>query len=378
VTPSADVIVLGAGIVGAACAESLAIAGLDVLVCERSIPAGRATAAGMGHVLVLDDSEAQLAITRAGRDLWRAREFPAAVDVDHCGTLWVATDEEEMAAARSRRTWFADRGIASETIDATTLRELEPELAHDLVGALLVPDDLVVYPPTATTALLESARGHGARIRRDTRAIEVARGMVQLQDGTRLHAGHVVVALGLAARELAYAPGIAPPALIAKKGHLVISDRAPGFVRHQLVELGYLKSAHGSATRSVAFNAQPRVSGQVLLGSSRQVNVDDDLVEFDLLAEMLDRGFRFLPRLRELPALRTWVGHRPTTPDNLPLIGPLVGDPQTILAVGHEGVGITTSLSTARLVTELLLARTPSFDPTAFAPDRDFAATAHG
>ncbi|MGE3881459.1 MAG: NAD(P)/FAD-dependent oxidoreductase, partial [Planctomycetota bacterium] len=96
---SADVIVLGAGIVGAACAESLAVAGLDVLVCERSIPAGRATAAGMGHVLVLDDSDAQLAITRAGRDLWRAREFPAAVDVDRCGTLWVATDDEEMAAA---------------------------------------------------------------------------------------------------------------------------------------------------------------------------------------------------------------------------------------------------------------------------------------
>ena len=82
-----------------------------------------------------------------------------------------------------------------------------------------------------------------------------------------------------------------------RKGHLVITDRYPGFVRHQLVELGYLKSAHSLTSDSVAFNVQPRRTGQVLIGSSRQYNAEDPAVDAQILSAMIERAQWFLPEI---------------------------------------------------------------------------------
>ena len=95
---SYDVIIIGAGIVGCACAREFAKAGLHVAVIERDLPNGATTAAGMGHVVVLDDSPAQLALTRYSRSLWRELlpELPAAAEYESRGTIWIAADEEEL------------------------------------------------------------------------------------------------------------------------------------------------------------------------------------------------------------------------------------------------------------------------------------------
>jgi glycine/D-amino acid oxidase-like deaminating enzyme len=94
------------------------------------------------------------------------------------------------------------------------------------------------------------------------------------------------------------------PALPVKKrkGHLVITDRYPGFVQHQLVELGYLKSAHKVAEDSVAFNVQPRQTGQLLIGSSRQYGDDDPKADPTILRRMLDRAASYMPGLASLSA----------------------------------------------------------------------------
>src|SRR5262249_49731894 len=97
---TADVVVIGAGLVGAACAERLAQDGLRVMVIEAGVVGSGATAAGMGHITVMDDSEAQFALTRYSQQLWRSRrnEFPPSVEWQESGTLWVAADDEEMKA----------------------------------------------------------------------------------------------------------------------------------------------------------------------------------------------------------------------------------------------------------------------------------------
>lgn len=377
----ADAIVVGAGIVGAACAEALALDGWRVRVFESARPHGRATAAGMGHVLVLDDSEAQFALTRLGRELWRARTWQDEVERDDCGTLWVATDDEEFAAARAKAHWYAARGVTTELLDEAQLRAAEPELRHGLRGALRIRDDLVVYPPAATVQMLANARAHGAVVEPEHPVALVGDGGLELVDGTRHSAALVVVAAGLDTPALlARRPDSLR--LRAKKGHLLISDRVRradgrGFVSHQLVELGYLKSAHGGASESVAFNAQPRRTGQLLLGSSRQYDVLDPRIDSAMLAAMIARAIEYLPRIGSLPGLRAWTGLRPSTADNLPFIGRLPEAPRTFVAAGHEGLGITTSLSTAQLVADLAAERAPSLDPKPFAPDRALEA-AHG
>jgi glycine/D-amino acid oxidase-like deaminating enzyme len=151
----------------------------------------------------------------------------------------------------------------------------------------------------------------------------------------------------------AWAPELTPGIEVKKrKGHLVITDRYPRFLRHQLVELGYLKSAHAVSSDSVAFNVQPRRTGQIMIGSSRQYGAEDKEVDNVILARMLQRAQEYMPELGPMSAVRTWTGFRAATPDKLPLIGPWPADKSLFLATGHEGLGITTSLGTARILAD--------------------------
>ncbi|MBK8975528.1 MAG: FAD-binding oxidoreductase [Planctomycetes bacterium] len=370
-------VIVGAGIVGAACADALATSGVAVRVVERERPGtAGATAAGMGHILVLDDSPAQIALTKLGRELWDARadRWPTRVERHVCGTLWVAADDEELAGARQRAEVYERWGVASRVVDADELRLLEPNLRGGLAGGLLVPGDSVVYPPNAARVLLDAAVSAGAAVVERAPVTAVGDGWAELADGTRLEADVVVVAAGIATPRLVPGSGLS---IVPKKGHLAITDRYPGFVRHQLVELGYLKSAHGAVRQSVAFNIQPRPNGQMLLGSSRQLDDDDPRVDRCILAAMVARGIDYLPRLAALSVLRTWVGFRPATPDNLPVVGPLADRPGLWVATGHEGVGITTSLATARLVADRLCGREPPIDPGPYDTSRLREASTH-
>ena len=126
-----------------------------------------------------------------------------------------------------------------------------------------------------------------------------------------------------------------------------------------LVELGYLKSAHSTTADSVAFNAQPRRTGQVLLGSSRQFGAEDSADRSRTCCRrMLQRAEEYMPGLGDLTAIRTWTGFRAATPDKLPLIGPCPGDERLYLATGHEGPGHHDSLATGKLVADQMLGRT--------------------
>jgi len=359
---SYDVAIAGGGIVGTACAEACAAAGLRVLVAEPGPIGGGATAAGMGHVVVMDDSPAQMALTQYSRALWieRIPELPAEVEYLPCGTIWVAADEEEMQECRRKKVVHDAAGVRSEVLDARQLSEAEPHLRAGLAGGLLVHDDSTIYPPCAARWLLERS---GAEVVREA-AAEIAGGGLRLRSGERISAGVTVNATG------AWAPELTPGIEVRKrKGHLAITDRYPGFVRHVLVELGYLKSAHSITADSVAFNAQPRRSGQVLLGSSRQFGAESGAIEAAMLARMLRRCEEYMPELAELTAIRTWTGFRAATPDKLPLIGP-TADPRLYLATGHEGLGITTSLATGRLVADLIRGHEPAIPAAPYLPGR--------
>ncbi len=325
---------------------------------------GGATAAGMGHVVAMDDSEAQFALTAYARGLWEGRslELPPSCEYERRGTLWVAADAEEASHLEPKRAAYAARGLEAEVVDASALSRLEPSLREGLAGGLLIPGDAVVFPMPAAAWLWARAAGRGVE-RFARAAIELGEGGVRLADTTFLESPIVVNAAGDLAGDLMPGLPVEP-----RKGHLAITDRYPGFIHHQLVELGYLKSAHGGKADSVAFNAQPRATGQVLLGSSRQFVGWDPAVDPAILSRMLARAIQFLPGLAGLSVVRTWTGFRAATPDKLPLIGPWREGQW--LAAGHEGLGITTSLATGQLLADLVAGRTPAIDPVPYDPRR--------
>jgi glycine/D-amino acid oxidase-like deaminating enzyme len=364
---SFDVVFAGGGIVGAACALTCAQAGLRVALVERELVGSGATAAGMGHIVVMDDSEAQFALTRRSQQLWQmlSAELPSSAEYQRCGTLWVAADEEELAEAARKHAWLGDRAVPSRLLSSRELASLEPNLRPGLAGGLLVPEDAAVYPPIAALHLARQAQALGATLLVGHAVTHLCDGEAWLDDGTSLRAPRLVNATG------AYA-SVSTPGLPVKKrkGHVAITDRYPGFVHHQLVELGYLKSAHSLTTDSVAFNVQPRQTGQILIGSSRQYGNEETSVDQAMLSAMLKRAALYLPDLGALSVLRVWTGFRAATPDKLPLIGPVPGDPTLWLATGHEGLGITTALATAELLAASFTGALPAIAPEPYLPAR--------
>lgn len=260
-TAAADVVIVGAGIIGAMCAYELAARGLCVRVIDNR--SGGATGAGMGHLVAMDDNPAELALSHYSIGLWNAlrERLPEACAYRNCGTLWLAANDDECALAEAKQARLAEHGVQSNWVSASSLRQLEPMLRSDLAGALKVIDDGILYAPAAVRWLLAQ---HGSRITvQEEEVIRVEGNRLCLSDGLWMTAPAILLANGLDACRLLPEVPLRP-----KKGHLLITDRYPACVTHQLVELGYAASAHASDGTSVAFNVQPRPTGQLLIGSS--------------------------------------------------------------------------------------------------------------
>lgn len=361
----AEAIVVGAGIIGAACAWQLAQQGLQVLLVDNQ-RAG-ATAAGMGHLVCMDDNPAELALSAYSLQLWRSlvERMPESCAWRGCGTLWLAERDDEMAIAEGKLQRMAEYGVTSEALNAAQVIALEPMLRPGLAGGLRVPGDGIVYAPNVARWLVVDA-GPAVRVIAGEVSVLEQQAVV-LTSGERLTAPVVVLACGLQADRL-----LEQPLLRAKKGHLAITDRYPQRVRHQLVELGYGASAHASDGTSVAFNVQARPTGQLLIGSSRQFDVPDSDIDMPLLAAMLARAGTFLPALAQMNIIRCWTGLRAASADGLPLLGPHPQHRWLWLALGHEGLGVTTALGSAALIAAQIHNHRPAIDDTPYLAARMF------
>jgi glycine/D-amino acid oxidase-like deaminating enzyme len=302
---AADFIVVGGGIVGAACAHELAKRGQRVLVLDAGLRA--ATAAGMGHLIVLDDNPAELTLSQYGVQRWRelARQMPEDCGYRQNGTLWLAANAEEMAVASQKYEVLREHGLDCELLGAQALREAEPELRSGLHGGLRVGGDGILYAPNAARWLLS----HPGILQRQAQVTQLEGNRVRLADGSWLSAQAVILAGGAHVTELCPELPIEP-----KKGHLLITDRYPGMIKNTLVELGYVTSAHNATGPSTAANIQPRPTGQLFIGASRQFNTTDPEVEPWMLAKLLQRAVDYMPGLAKLNGIRAWTGFRAASP----------------------------------------------------------------
>jgi glycine/D-amino acid oxidase-like deaminating enzyme len=223
---------------------------------------------------------------------------------------------------------------------------LEPHLRGVLAAGLLVVGDGICHPPSAAAFYLADARNLGAQLYL-ARAVSAADGRVVLSDGMVLQSTRIVLATGVDCALMPVLP------IRKRKGHLVITAPRPSLVRHQIVELGYLKSAHAVEADSVAFNVQPRPNGQIMIGASRQYGNEDPGVDSHIVKALLERAHGNMPALASLETAYVRTGFRAATPDKLPLIGPARGvseDASLWLCAGFEGLGITCAPGAARLL----------------------------
>ncbi len=362
-----DILVIGAGIVGAACALALSEEGLDVALIDAATPGAGVTAAGMGHVVALDENEAELALCVLSQRLWRDfhDQYPGVGEARQCGTLWVAENDHHLAEAGQRATRLGARGCRVELLKGEQVQALEPALRRGLAGGLRVASDSVVYPPSVAAFLARRLQERGGTVYLGQRVSAIGAGDVVLANGSRIASGAVVVATGPAAAALL--PGVP---VFGRKGHLAITDRYPGILTHQLVSMDYGQAASGPDALAVAANIQPRSTGQWLIGSSRQEGQAHDNVDPLVLGALLRAAIGLVPCLSQMNIVRAWTGMRPASADGLPLIGAHPSMPDVWLACGHEGLGVTMAFGTARLLADQIMGRGSDIDGAPYQPAR--------
>lgn len=384
-TETADVVVVGGGIVGAACAEMLSRHFPRVLLVERSgLASGTSSAcqSGVGHGVFADDYD--LSLDRAAIDAYRAFVADGAdVSYERTRALLVCGHAEE-AAVKARLPHLTALGLDCEWLGDSDLIEAEPQLAAGYAGAARLNDMGQVSPMRMVLELARRAADRGSSIRTDTKVIgfELEKGRLM---GVRTGKGHIatpraVIAAGVWSRAVSALAGLSLP-VWPLKGHVLVTEPLRGLLRHYLTEAEYEVAAASFAESDMTANGpvpgaarvatvlQPLPSGQILIGSSREF-ADDREVDRSRLAQLARRAARMVPRLAQARIIRTYAGLRPWTPDGRPLIGPTREVEGLMFATGHAGEGNTRALITARLIADLLTGAAPPVDPTPLSPDR--------
>ncbi|MEC9475787.1 MAG: FAD-dependent oxidoreductase [Planctomycetota bacterium] len=367
------IVVIGAGIVGAACARSLARRGGRVELLEAGDGPGLhgATAAGMGHIVVNDGDPEGLQLCKLGRELWRSDSPPmsTADGFIEVGTLWMAEEDDDLENLSEAAGRLSSAGVEARILQGEELFEAEPALARDLAGGLQLPQDGVLYAPVAAAALVEDACRQGATLRCRTRVSEVKDNHVILDSGEKVEADFIVIASGLDALELCPGSESCVP-IHPREGHLAITARGTCVVSHHVVEAGYQKGAHGEVDEAVACAVLPRSTDQLCIGSSRRQRRAGK-IDSELMEKIIRRAERFIPGVSALPVIRNWTGTRAASADGRPLIGPLPGSPSIQIAAGFEGLGITQAPAAAELISASIFAEDPPLDPTPWHPARN-------
>lgn len=379
------VVIVGAGIIGAACARSLSRRGVDVTVLDRGPAVSGTSAAGEGNLLVSDKAPgAELELAKYSLQLWRSlrsileseteEEF-ASIEFDAKGGVVAATSIRESEALTN----FADAqrrsGVDAQELSAAEALALEPELTRSITSAVFYPEDAQVQPVVAAEALLASARAAGARVLVNTDVTgpivdSDARLIGVTTSSENILADVVVVAAGPWSGEVARMLGgtlrIGP-----RKGTLLVAARMPQRIFHKVYDTSYVGAVQSDGPElQTSTVIESTASGTVLIGSSRQNVGFDTAIDVPVLREIAAKATRLMPFLREASVIRTYSGFRPFSPDHLPVIGPDYGVHGLWYASGHEGAGIGLAPATAELLTAQILGEPTAIPAEPFSSGR--------
>ena len=375
----ADVVVIGAGVVGACCARACAEVGLTVVVVDRGAVAGGTTGGGEGNILVSDKEPGpELDLALLSRGLWAemAGALGDSFELDPKGGLVVAAS----ASTYEQLLRFADAqracGVVAEPVAASDLPDLEPRISRDLAGGVLYPQDMQVQPMLAAAHIIESARATG----RTTLLTECAVTGIDVDatgaiSGVRTAQGvistrYVINAAGTWGGEIAALAGVELP-ILPRRGFILVTEPLPPVVHHKVYAADYVANvASDNAGLETSAVIEGTHSGTILIGASRERVGFDKTLDWHVLGRLARQAIDVFPFLADVQLLRTYGGFRPYCPDHLPVIGPDPRVPGLLHACGHEGAGVGLAAATGHVIAQVLTDVPSSIDLAPFAPER--------
>jgi glycine/D-amino acid oxidase-like deaminating enzyme len=381
-----DTVVIGGGVVGAACAYELSRRGSGVVLVERDELAAGASGRNQGWFVLSDDpplrpmSAGSLAMYR---DVIGESEVPVRFDPDPVGHLMVATTSAGAQAVRSRVAERRAAGTHAEHLDDAAMRHVEPALSPDIADAWLLDQGRRIDPGALTVALALAARANGADVRTHCTVRDVVQDGAQvtgvLTDDGVLHADAVVLAAGPWSSPLARKRGVVLP-VTGARGWIVELDGTPGLLRHLIEEedgdQGASETAPTAAELSEGSSRTPGVSAllhqsyddAIVCGASHHLALRPEAEDVDAPARIARRAARVVPALAQLTVRGIRWGIRPMSPDDRPLVGWLRDG--LLAATGHGPEGVLLAGGTAQLAASMVLDEPHPFDATAFDPFR--------
>lgn len=373
-----DVVVIGAGVVGAACAYYLSKAGASVTIVDRGSVAGGSSGAGEGNILVSDkELGAELELALLSLALWRelAAHLDAEIELEHKGGLVVAASDVALAALTELAARQLAAGVEILSVPPDQLSTLEPNIRPDLAGGVFYPQDMQIQPMLAAAHLISAARRRGAHLQTGCEVTGIARraddriDAVNTTSGT-ISAPVVVNAAGTWGGAVAEMAG-APVPVMPRRGFVLVTEPLPAAVRHKVYTAEYVANvASGSESLQTSTVVEGTRSGTVLIGASRERSGFDAAISWPAIQKIAAGAVSVFPFLADVRALRAYCGFRPYCPDHLPVIGPDPRAPGLFHAVGHEGAGIGLAAASGRLVAQAVFGDRPDVSLHAFSPSR--------
>ncbi len=361
--PHPDVIVIGAGIIGATCAWRLSQAGLKVTVLERSATGSEASQAALG-VLTFHARpqfpEPLLVLCRHSREYYPsvidelAEVTGERVDYREAGQLMVAPFDADLPELEEAERANRELGLEVERASPEEVRLLEPHLNPDLASALYYPGDAWVDNTALTFAIVKAAQSAGARIERaNVTSIEMGNGRAGgVQAGGETYQSEwIVLAAGCWSGQI---PGVPDLPVVPRRGQAFAVEgalirRVVHSPRAYMVPKGDIQTMLGATVEDVGFDTANTLGG---------------------LRDIASKSLEMSAKLESCTFDGAWAGLRPGTPDEIPVIGPFEQIPNLIVASGHFRNGILLAPLTARLVRDHLTGSDPVPDLAPFSPNR--------
>ncbi len=385
--PSADVVVVGAGIIGSAVTYYLAKHGLQVTQVDRGDILSGTSRACMGGVQMSTKTlGAKLALAMESMALHRDLQDELGYDCEYRfeGSMIVAQDDAEVDYVRHRTEEYVQSGVNCSYLDGSETRFIQPALGKQVLGSLYSPGDCAVSPLRLVLAFSRRAQEMGAQLRTYCPvtgiAVEKDRIVAVTTPQGDIATRTVVVAAGPWSAQVAHLAGVDLP-IVPRKGEILVTEASARFVKGLVLTASYLLSKKMPAqwgdldpTLLAGIVTAQEAHGQCLIGSTRQFLGYDTTSSFEGVTELMRQATRLFPAYRGLHVIRTYAGLRPAAPDGLPILERTPALPDLVIASGHEGDAIAlapiTGLRIAQLITgQLDPAALQAFSSARFSPN---------
>ena len=360
-----DVIIVGGGVIGTACAYFLARRGARVLVLERSHLGAGASGTTAAIVSIGGSSATPKPLQPLNAEsfnliLEAEKEFERPLEIIKGGVLYVALNDADAIELRAFEKEIQIMGIDCQLLEGPPLRRFESLLAPDISVGLYNPASYHVNPFRLVQGYLGAAMHKGCRVEYnvEVKAIKINAGGIErvVTNKGDYHAGWVVVAGGAYTPQILSSLGLQIP-IVPARGQVILTEACRQVTEHVIMFLNHLY-------------IRQTASGNFYLGSHTEFVGFENRITLEKITTFTRTFARAAPMLAKLQVLRFFAGFRPICEDELPIIGPVSICPQLIIAAGHGRTGVRFSASTGKAVSEMIVDGRTEHPVEAFSPER--------